>query len=90
MTFLTMASTGSPGGEPELREFDAPRLPSARFAAIARELIDNGQRVDARAVALKLLVSAERQHLRDPVAAANRTALAMALLAELRRRAQPE
>lgn len=80
-----MAATEDPGRW-EPREFDAPRLPPARIAAIAKELIDNGRRADGRAVARRLLVSAERQRLRDPAAAADRAALAMALLAEIRRR----
>lgn len=80
-----MAVTEDPGRW-EPRVFDAPRLPLARIAAIAKELIDNGRQVDAQAVARRLLVSAERQLSRDRSAAADRAALAMALLAEVRRR----
>ena len=75
--------------EPEsskLRKFDAPRLPPERIAAIARELVDSGQQADALAVARKLLLSAERQRPRDPATAADRAALAIALLTEIQRR----
>jgi hypothetical protein len=68
------------------RKTEAPRLPPERIAAMARDLVDGGRDTDVLAVARKLLASAERRRRTHPAVAADRAALAMALLAELRRR----